>query len=460
MFKKLRKFLLTTCFLFLLGVAGGLTACSFAGGDHSTTVQPTNPPITENAVTIKTIKAVETPEAPVEEVVSLMSLRRYSAPVNLHANASETTNAATASSENNNTIKLLSNENEINYIVIYKSQTDITFTITLDNPEAYGIDALRVYCDDENAQIQVDGEYKPIAQESDGTRVINWASEDPYTKTYNIRTISKDAINSFKVVDVRLAGHDTFQSKETNSTDLGNNELHIYKMDEDAYTLNVIENTFDYIKFNFNIKDEYKNIISNIKVDGLEMDEELGYWMLEESKNVSITYDYYLEGYDITVNRKDEEMIEVLSFSIPVMSVYRKYSPIYTYDEYLYTYIDNEVEKVKIIPVLKIGIEFNYDVDINVYYENELLEFIAYERGSWSTSVGSEYSDYVYSLEDVDFVKCDTRLSSFTVSDINNFLNKIILEINNLKYKIDQIHFIEEPGEGFYFDSFELSLEE
>ena len=67
--------------------------------------------------------------------------------------------------------------------------------------------------------------------------------------------LMQNAINSFKVVDVRLAGHDKFQSKETNSTDLGNNELHIYKMDEDAYTLNVIENTFDYIKFNFNIKD-------------------------------------------------------------------------------------------------------------------------------------------------------------------------------------------------------------
>ena len=458
MFKKLRKFLLTTCFL--LGVACGLTACSFAGGNHSTTVQPTNPPITENAVTIKTIKAVETPEAPVEEVVSLMSLRRYSAPVNLHANASETTNAATASSENNSTIKLLSNENEINYIVIYKSQTDITFTITLDNPEAYGIDALRVYCDDENAQIQVDGEYKPIAQESDGTRVINWASEDPYTKTYNIRTTSKDAINSFKVVDVRLAGHDTFQSKETNSTDLGNNELHIYKMDEDAYTLNVIENTFDYIKFNFNIKDEYKNIISNIKVDGLEMDEELGYWTLEESKNVSITYDYYLEEYGITVNRKDEEMIEVLSFSIPPLSNWSKYSPIYTQDDYWILYDDNGVKKYKSISILKIGIEFNYNVEVNVYYDNKLLTFITYECGSWSDSDESKYSDYIYSLEDIDFTKCDTRVSNFTVSDINNFLDKITLEINNSKYRINQIHFIEEPGEGYYFDSFELSLGE
>ena len=43
-------------------------------------------------------------------------------------------------------------------------------------------------------------------------------------------------------------------------------------MVEDAYTLNVIENTFDYIKFNFNVKDEYKDIISNIRGDGLEME--------------------------------------------------------------------------------------------------------------------------------------------------------------------------------------------
>jgi hypothetical protein len=64
------------------------------------------------------------------------------------------------------------NENS-NFTVITKEQSDVQFTITLDNSEAYGIDALRIYCDDSSAQIQVEGEWKKIAQEKDGTRVVN-----------------------------------------------------------------------------------------------------------------------------------------------------------------------------------------------------------------------------------------------------------------------------------------------
>ena len=240
--------------------------------------------VVENSVKIKSIKANETEVAP---VMAKMSSRTK-------LNTKSTTD-------------------DINYIIITRPQTDITFTITLDNPEAYGIDDIRITCDDPNSQIWLadgngSGEWQKIQREADGTSVVGWDSANRYERTYNIRTTSEDAINSFKVVDVRLAGHDKFQSKETNSTDLGNNELHIYKMDEDAYTLNVIENTFDYIRFNFNIKDEYKDIISNIRVDGLEMDEELGYWMLEESREVEISYEYYLEEYGVRVCRKDSGM--------------------------------------------------------------------------------------------------------------------------------------------------------
>lgn len=236
--------------------------------------------VVENSVKIKSIKANETEVAP---VMAKMSSRTK-------LNTKSTTD-------------------DINYIIIIRPQTDITFTITLDNPEAYGIDDIRITCDDPNSQIWLadgngSGEWQKIQREADGTSVVGWDSANRYERTYNIRTTSEDAINSFKVVDVRLAGHDKFQSKETNSTDLGNNELHIYKMDEDAYTLNVIENTFDYIKFNFNIKDEYKDIISNIKVDGLEMDEELGYWMYSTEKEIEITYNYHIEEIG-TIQRKD-----------------------------------------------------------------------------------------------------------------------------------------------------------
>jgi hypothetical protein len=209
-----------------------------------------------------------------------------------------------------------STTDDINYIIITRPQTDITFTITLDNPEAYGIDDIRITCDDPDSQIWLadgngSGEWQKIQREADGTSVVGWDSANRYERTYNIRTTSEDAINSFKVVDVRLAGHDKFQSKETNSADLGNNELHIYKMDEDAYTLNVIENTFDYIKFNFNIKDEYKDIISNFEVKDVEYDEENGYWIMNESKNVEIIYDFELEN-GIRVRRSGYKKVKLL----------------------------------------------------------------------------------------------------------------------------------------------------
>ena len=53
------------------------------------------------------------------------------------------------------------------------------------------------------------------------------------------------------------------------------------------------------------------------------MDEELGYWMLEESKDVSVTYDYYLEEYDLKVNREDKECINlpyILDFAFDELS--------------------------------------------------------------------------------------------------------------------------------------------
>ena len=201
-------------------------------------------------------------------------------------------------------------QDELNYIIIYKSQTDIQFTITLDNPEAYGIDALRVKCDDENAQIQVDGEWKPIAFESDGTRVVNWSSEDPYEKTYNIRTTSDDAMNIFEVIDIRLSGHEKFQSKETKNTDIGNNELQIHKMDEDAYRVEVIENTFEYVKFKLTVKESYKDIIYNINVDGETADSE-GIYTLYENKNIKVKYDYKIND-ELMVNRSNNEKIERL----------------------------------------------------------------------------------------------------------------------------------------------------
>lgn len=201
-----------------------------------------------------------------------------------------------------------------NYVIIKKDQIDVQFTITLDNSEAYRIDALRITCDDLEAQIQVDGEWKLIAQDKDKTRVVNWSAEDPYEKTYNIRTTSLEDLYTFKVVDIRLAGQDTFLSKQTRSTDFGNNELDIYKMDVDAYELDVAYKTYEEIKFKITIKEGVTNI-SNFKVDGKGANGD-GYWIMNESKkNVEISYDFELDNGK-KICRKFYEDIELLDNGI------------------------------------------------------------------------------------------------------------------------------------------------
>ena len=266
----------------LVGCGGTGTTSSNSTSNNE---QNSNNPVKENIVKIRSINASE---AEVE-------------PVSVKARNRKEANDA---------------ENEDNYIIITKDVTDVQFTITLDNPEAYGIDALRVSCDDPEAQIQVEGEWKPISQEANGTRVVNWSSEDPYEKTYNIRTTSLEDLYTFKVVDIRLAGHDTFLSKQTNSTDFGNNELDIYKMDTDAYELDVVSNTFEEIKFGIKVKEGVTNL-SNFKVDGKEPDEN-GYWVMNESKeDCRISYDFELKN-GMKVRRESENNIELLNVNLGI----------------------------------------------------------------------------------------------------------------------------------------------
>lgn len=246
-----------------------------------------------------------------------------------------------------------------NWVLIYKSQTDITFTVTLDDPRHLGIDALIITCDDSESQIKVGDTYKPIQMEADGTRMVDWG-DDPYEQTYHIRTTSPDAVNSFKVLDVRITNHEKFQSEETDNRDLGNNELKIYKMDDDAIKLNVVENTFEYAKFNYVIKEGYEDLISNVVVEGMTPDED-GYYVVEEDeKEITAKYEYavnekikvelgcdgrvgkmtYFTKDDINPNRDyalKKEFFGVTYWGAMVLSFYdEKYSE---YNDYIFSNI-------------------------------------------------------------------------------------------------------------------------
>lgn len=213
----------------------------------------------------------------------------------------------------NRNINYLANETEEDknhsYVLIYKSETDIELTITLDNPKASEINAVEITCDDPNSEILVDGEYKKIqykdSEKSETkTRMVNWAQEDPYEKVFKMRTISSDNINTVKIVDLKVNG-------EWQGEELQNNKLDIYKMDANAYELKVLDNAYGHIDFEFNINDPEK-ILGNFKLNGNA---------IANKERFTIDTDSYLNvSYDLIVNEKvvssrsDEYRYEVRKF--------------------------------------------------------------------------------------------------------------------------------------------------
>ena len=344
---------------------------------------------------------------------------------------------ANALDEDNNTQSISKkeknkHEDEINCIIIYKSQTDIQFTIKLDNPEAYGIDALRVKCDDENAQIQVDGEWKPIAFEDDGTRVVNWSSEDPYEKTYNIRTTSDDAMNIFEVIDIRLAGHSKFQSKETKNTDIGNSELQIHKMDEDAYRVDVIENTFEYIKFKLAVKESYKNIIHNITVDGENADSE-GIYTLYENKNIKVKYDYKIND-ELMVNRSNNERIERLRANGYLSDTFNQVMNIQKLDEYIFMadipmeFRENN-KLLEIVTLPLIGTGYYYGITPDAIIINDVI----YDKFEVVDNISKDsYEFSEYNVPGTDIVIFNRYMHcNVIVLNADDILLPEIIEYNN-----------------------------
>ncbi len=258
---------------------------------------------TSNIVKIKSLTASET-------TGNILESRNCSPKALSYFDVAGGSNTSDASSESHE-----SAENNNQYIVIYKSISQIKFTIKLDNPEAYGIDAIRLSCDDANALIKIEGSWKEISVESDGTRIVNWSSEDAYEKTYDIKLTSTEYLSTLSVKDIRLAGHQNFQSKESNVYDLGKNELKIYKMNDTDITFKTIynkptsETTGEYCwKF------ETADNISDIEVDGLTPNEH-GEYVITEDQTVKYTFYIEFDGVKLKWNYEKEIRVYKISSS-------------------------------------------------------------------------------------------------------------------------------------------------
>lgn len=168
------------------------------------------------------------------------------------------------------------------YVIMYKSEKDIKFTIELDNPKGQSIDAVELKCDDPNATILVSGEWEKLSSK-DGY-VVNWASENAYRKTYYLQTISQDSINTLTVSDIKVNG-------EWQNAALDNDQLKIYKMDDEDLKWDFISNTPSGYKWKFDCSEKVSNLVVKVGDDVLTADEN-GVYTVEHDCKVSWTWDY------------------------------------------------------------------------------------------------------------------------------------------------------------------------
>ena len=211
----------------------------------------------------------------------------------------------------NNTVEI--NEQ---YIVMYKTEKDIEFTIELKNPKSASIDAVEIYCDDPTAQILMDDRYENIQYSDNNSIMMNWGQENPYKKTYRIRTTSDLDVVTLKVVDIKING-------KWKVKNFKNDTLEIYKIEESDLTWNFVTNVPEFYKWSFSKND---NKISNLIV---KMDDEI----IEPDTNG--IYTVYSNGtlvyeYDLLVNNKvvkwtEDKEIELFWIEYPEDDTYFAY---------------------------------------------------------------------------------------------------------------------------------------
>ena len=191
------------------------------------------------------------------------------------------------------------------YVVLFKSETEIQFTITLDNPKAESIDAIELTCDDPKSQILMDGKYENIQYSEDKTIIVNWSQENPYKKTYQIKTTSEETIQTLKVVDIKVNGE--WQNKE-----LSNDELKIYKIENNDIAVFTVDNTIEEYSFKVlscsNVK-SYDVIFNDRYIEA----DETGTYRVNEDGKIRIRYVYDFNGYE--AEWEIEKEIELMKFN-------------------------------------------------------------------------------------------------------------------------------------------------
>lgn len=228
------------------------------------------------------------------------------------------------------------------YIIMYKSEKDIKFTIELDNPKGQSIDAVELKCDDPNATILVSGEWEKLSSK-DGY-VVNWASENAYRKTYYLQTISQDSINTLTVSDIKVNG-------EWQNAALDNDQLKIYKMDDEDLKWDFVSNTPSGYKWKFDCSEKISNLVVKVGNDVLTADEN-GVYTVEYDCRVSWTWDYATgdvsgNGTEVVNHWDNEREIKIFKLMYaseyanqPQVAILMSYQQVTVFIQFLGTDID------------------------------------------------------------------------------------------------------------------------
>ena len=152
----------------------------------------------------------------------------------------------------------------------------------------------------------MDGKYENIQYSDDKTIIVNWSQENPYKKTYQIKTTSEETVQTLKVVDIKVNGE--WQNKE-----LSNDELKIYKIENNDIAVLTVDNNIEEYSFKVlscrNVK-SYDVIFNDRYIEA----DETGTYRVNEDGKIRIRYVYDFNGYE--AEWEIEKDIELFGFEL------------------------------------------------------------------------------------------------------------------------------------------------
>lgn len=203
------------------------------------------------------------------------------------------------------------------YIIIYKNQTIINFTINLSNPQDYYIMDFTLSAENEDVEyLTTEGTWKSIKDRS-----IRWISSDNETCTYHLRLLNENATPS-KIKILSMYYSDRNDGTNKTAVNLNNKETYtIYKVNSDVeknvVELTDVENIYKADSMKFKIKSiENANIkkIYDRDTDAEYSANEEGFYILSTHEStLAIDYEYQLEE---NIVLKSTKMFDIREFDI------------------------------------------------------------------------------------------------------------------------------------------------